>query len=554
MHSGITIYLLGANNRATHTLAEVYKKENHKVCIISWHQHNIRYSKFVDQFILLPDVEKDFIGFQNEFINLFTKEEDLLIPVNDIAVLICLQCESMLRGRVKILGVNLPSVQQFAINKYVLLSLAKKCGIDYPVTKYITNLGEFEAYVGEIHYPVIAKPVSSKLLSENSVLSFQVKKYNNPHTLTDFIRENINTIPIMLQQCLEEGYGIGFNFIAQNGELIDYYFHQRIHEAWGGGESSYRKTVMNDTYNLLPKAKSLISLMGWNGVGMLEFRVSDNKAYLMELNGRFWGSIKLGIFAGKNFPLQLLSLGSLTPQSNINDSRELYARNFKMELLWMLKGVFSQKSFGLPVTWLWNLRKAFRSSEMIEDNLFADSKYRLVDLLEIVSIPIKKKFATYKASTRTAVLWNKINRQQYKLKRGDHIVFVCKGNICRSPFAEMYGQQQYPDFNFHSTGFINKAGRLPPAMAVAAAKKYDVDISLHRSNKIYSFDVSLVDAWFIMDKENLAALTDALPEIDKNKIFSLGGVHEIEDPFNKTATFFNDKFSEIKSQVDSIFK
>lgn len=554
MHSNPKIFLLGANNRATHTLAEVYKKNKFTVSVIAWHENNIRFSKFVDEFILLPDAEKDFAAFKKEFIPVFKNREDLLLPVNDIAVLICQQCKTHLLDKVKVIGLNDPEIQEFAINKYALLRLAEQCNIDCPETIYIDSLNVFEKQEKAILFPVIAKPVSSRLLKDNAVLSFQVKKFNDINKLSDFVRENINTIPVMLQEYLKDGYGIGLNFIAKKGELIDYYFHERIHEAWGGGESSYRKTIATDSFDLLGKAEALIKLMDWNGVGMLEFKISNGKAYLMELNGRFWGSIKLGVFAGKNFPMQLLDLDNLKSENTEKKPGEFYARNFKMEVAWLLEGVISQKKYSLPFAWLWNFRKAIRSNEIIEDNLFNDFKYRVFDLTHIIRTSFLRKKTKAVMKKQSAILWDKIGSQSYTPTQGDIIVFICKGNICRSPFAEMYAQKYYPQYTFHSSGFINKTERLPPRQAVAAARKHDVDIYCHKSNNLQSIDKKNISAWIVMDEENLMSLVNETKDIDIKKIYALGGSDEITDPFNKSAEYFDTVYSQIVFHIDRIFQ
>ena len=55
-------------------------------------------------------------------------------------------------------------------------------------------------------------------------------------------------------------------------------------------------------------AESLLRALGWTGVAMVEFKVDarDGVAKLMEINGRFWGSLQLAIDAGVDFPAILL--------------------------------------------------------------------------------------------------------------------------------------------------------------------------------------------------------------------------------------------------------
>jgi hypothetical protein len=61
-----------------------------------------------------------------------------------------------------------------------------------------------------------------------------------------------------------------------------------------------------------PKARTyataLLDELGWHGVAMVEFKQSlrDGEPRLMEINGRFWGSLQLAIDAGVDFPRLLV--------------------------------------------------------------------------------------------------------------------------------------------------------------------------------------------------------------------------------------------------------
>src|SRR5262249_33673656 len=56
---------------------------------------------------------------------------------------------------------------------------------------------------------------------------------------------------------------------------------------------------------LVEKSVTLLRAMRWEGPAMVEFKVNptDGNAVLMEVNGRYWGTISLPISAGVNFPL-----------------------------------------------------------------------------------------------------------------------------------------------------------------------------------------------------------------------------------------------------------
>jgi protein-tyrosine-phosphatase len=68
------------------------------------------------------------------------------------------------------------------------------------------------------------------------------------------------------------------------------------------------------------------------------------------------------------------------------------------------------------------------------------------------------------------------------------VLFVCAGNICRSPFAEGLARrlaaERGLDVEFASAGEIAFDGDRCPADAVAVAKEYGVDLSSHRARRL----------------------------------------------------------------------
>jgi predicted ATP-grasp superfamily ATP-dependent carboligase len=65
-------------------------------------------------------------------------------------------------------------------------------------------------------------------------------------------------------------------------------------------------------------AVELLRAMRWHGVAMVEFRLDerDGSPKLMEVNGRFWGSLPLAVASGVDFPFLLhtmLTEGDVKP-------------------------------------------------------------------------------------------------------------------------------------------------------------------------------------------------------------------------------------------------
>ena len=76
------------------------------------------------------------------------------------------------------------------------------------------------------------------------------------------------------------------------------------------------------------------------------------------------------------------------------------------------------------------------------------------------------------------------------------VLFVCAGNICRSPFAEGLARRLAAergfDVEFASAGEIALDGDRCPPDAVAVAQEFGVDLSSHRARRLTTDTVDKV--------------------------------------------------------------
>jgi hypothetical protein len=110
------------------------------------------------------------------------------------------------------------------------------------------------------------------------------------------------------------GRGKGVFAHCEHGRAVAWFAHERLRDVRPSGSgSSLRRAAPLDP-RLLAPAERLLCEMRWHGPAMVEFRDDGaQEPFLMEVNGRFWGSLQLAIDAGVDFPRLWLAI--LTGQS-----------------------------------------------------------------------------------------------------------------------------------------------------------------------------------------------------------------------------------------------
>jgi len=131
------------------------------------------------------------------------------------------------------------------------------------------------------------------------------------------------------------------------------------------------------------------------------------------------------------------------------------------------------------------------------------------------------------------------------------ILFVCLGNICRSPLAEgmfqFHAEKAGQSMRFDSAGTASyHIGKPADPRAIAAAKEFGFDISKHRARQLQVDDYRNFDRVLVMDFSNLAAAREIAPArstVSPELLMPLlGGIAEealeVPDPYYGDASDF----------------
>jgi protein-tyrosine phosphatase len=145
------------------------------------------------------------------------------------------------------------------------------------------------------------------------------------------------------------------------------------------------------------------------------------------------------------------------------------------------------------------------------------------------------------------------------------VLFVCMGNICRSPTAEGVFRQRVAAAGLSDRFVIDSAGTHgyhvgePPdqrSMDYAARRGYD--LSAQRSRKVTPQDFENFDYLLAMDHDNLKLLQAACPPQHRHKLglmmahASRSGVDQVPDPYYGGAKGFDQVLDYLEDAADGL--
>ncbi|MGE0352564.1 MAG: ATP-grasp domain-containing protein [Gemmatimonadales bacterium] len=264
----------------------------------------------------VPSALEDPAGFQEAVRRLVGRWKiEVLVPVTDAALLALLGVRDSFPcllpfpplDRVRNVG-----------DKAAVLAAAREAGIAVPDQRVVESAGQVDpAGLQALRYPVVIKPARSVADASGRREKHGVGYASDlPELLQRLGSLPPSAFPVLLQQRVV-GPGVGIFLLLWQGRVVARFSHRRIREKPpSGGVSVYRESIPADP-DLVARSVALLEAFRWEGVAMVEYKLdgSTGTPYLMEINGRFWGSLQLAVDAGVDFPVLLLqaALGENPP-------------------------------------------------------------------------------------------------------------------------------------------------------------------------------------------------------------------------------------------------
>jgi len=230
-----------------------------------------------------------------------------LIPISEPSLLAILPCKK----RFPNVQIPFPPAATFGkiCDKELVLREAEALGIAVPHQSILTGPDELSARsISRLTFPIVVKPSRSVGGNGAGRTKLGVRHAaDQKQLLFELASLPPAAFPVLLQERIQ-GPGVGIFLLVHEGKVLAHFAHRRIREKPpSGGVSVYRESI-EPPVGLVEKSRELLEQFDWSGVAMVEYKLDANSGtpHLMEVNGRFWGSLQLAIDAGVDFPNLLL--------------------------------------------------------------------------------------------------------------------------------------------------------------------------------------------------------------------------------------------------------
>jgi protein-tyrosine-phosphatase/predicted ATP-grasp superfamily ATP-dependent carboligase len=506
---------------------------------------------------------------------------DWVIPSNDSALAFLAAHYDELQ-KASALACPHPLTVAVVLDKQQTMRAAAKCGIGIPRSCRFQTLAELRDAHASIRFPLIAKPFNKDVDA-----AFKIRYYLDFTPLErDYLNDSSYGSKYLLQE-YAEGEGVGIELLMAGGEPRLLFAHRRLLEYPSTGGVSVVAAAEPLIPELVESSVRLLRHIGWEGVAMVEFRYdrATRRATLMEINGRYWGSLGLSAAAGIDFPFAAWQVAHGLPVTAPRDYRPGIQARWTCGMLLRTHDLFLPKDDGMsrPSPWREMFRGARAFRPGIRDMLWSSKDPRpAIDEARRVFTGILRN--SVKTAVRRVVPLHVLRRlRMYRslpppvgrvyarcqLRRAlvqprnvlpkdiRSALFLCHGNIIRSPMAEALLRRSC-SVAVRSAGLHAVKGRRADCRALRIAPEFDVTLDQHAATPLTEEMVREADVIFVMDGLNEARFLHRFPEA-REKVRLLGAFAprpapdcEIPDPYEGSEQDVRDCYHALEACVSQI--
>ncbi len=263
------------------------------------------YSRYASAHFVYPSPLHDRAGFI-EAVRRCAPDGTVVLPFGDSTLLPLVYEAGFLGGRYLYPVPACRDRFDIAFDKARTMRLARAIGVEFPVTHVCDDEAGFESVLSRVTYPAVIKPRRSVQWKANAGVHSGAAFAFTPEELRrQFFGALQRSEEARLIQEYVRGEEAAVEFLCDRGEIAAAFAHRRI-RSWppAGGPGAVKESVSLSYHGIGERAARLARELEWHGPMMVEFKIDHKTGIpkLIEINGRFWGSLPLAVASGVDFP------------------------------------------------------------------------------------------------------------------------------------------------------------------------------------------------------------------------------------------------------------
>ncbi|XVH32784.1 carboxylate--amine ligase [Haloferacaceae archaeon DSL9] len=262
-------------------------------------------SKYCSAHVTAPDPMEDLRGYTNVLLKLAARPEvRTIVPLRETDIYVLSRNREAFAEHI---ATPWPPAETVASvqDRSRLIDLANEIGVAAPKSAPLTEWDDWSE-------PRVLKPRYSLCVDDSDdvhVPAVQFTSAGEPPDV-DAVISQMGHEPLV-QEVIPGDAEHGFFALFDEGTPIATFQHRRVRSfKYSGGASVFRKAVKIPA--MQRDGLALLEALDWHGPAMVEFKRDPrtDRFVLIEINPRFWGSLRLAVHAGVDFPHRYYQLAT----------------------------------------------------------------------------------------------------------------------------------------------------------------------------------------------------------------------------------------------------
>jgi protein-tyrosine-phosphatase/predicted ATP-grasp superfamily ATP-dependent carboligase len=491
---------------------------------------------------------------------------DLAIPCDERSLLPFDAHRDWLKARGWRVAIPDRRAVEIFLDKHATRELARGVGVPVAPGRLLTATDTAGGLIDAFGLPIALKPRQSYYL--DSLHARRKVVIVRDHRSLEHALERVDRTRTLVEGYVP-GYGVGVSVLVDQGTVLQAFEHHRIHDDVAVGGSYYRRSAPLSP-DLVAAVNRLMAALAYTGVAMVEFRRDHGGGTyaLLEVNARPWGSMPLPVSLGVDFPerwRRLLVDGEATP--SVDYRTGIHGRNLVPDLEFLLHDVRGPRRRPFAAArvvgcWLGGFAQIVtgreRSDTFVRDDVRPGTA-ELTGFVRNATGKLARRLPGIGALHRRRIRHRGRRLLCERLVADQGVIFVCMGNICRSPFAGYLLQARLVGpghaLRVSSAGVLPIEGRRAPPVAQRAADAFGIDLAPHRSRHLDETIVRAGDLVIVFDQVNVSATLDRHPGLAGRIVLLsslLADAAPIPDPYGQDFETFLETYRRIERAIDQI--